>query len=494
MNKELEKLGINLEELIEQALSKIERLFLSEQYKEAEIVAYQLLRVDGHNLKGLQLYGLILSKQRKFMKSIEVFNQAIELDEANAENHNNIALAYLNIGKFEEALQHADRAIELKVNNYNFLGNKGLILRASGQLDKSIQHFESLTKINPSANVWINLGSAYGQKKQIEDAIRSFQEAIKLEPQNYAAHVDLAYAYFFAKDWNNAWKEYEYRIPYWRSEKSSMRRFSPKYQPENAWDGIKSLKNKKIAVYCEQGVGDMIQFARFIPELKKMGANVIVDTSDELAPLFDIVSKEERFDYHCSVLSLPFLLDKKTPEHFMKSNSYIFPKGENRLEAYENFYKIGIAWAGNPAHPNDSKRSLLLKYFKQIEKLNRVKLFSFQKELGKRYHLTTNQEVDLTEDCDDMNIVDLSPYMKDFGDTVELLNKMDLIITVDTSLLHLAGAMGKKTYALIPFNPDWRWGLEGSDNDWYESVMLFRQQEPDNWAEVFDRISPRITF
>jgi hypothetical protein len=162
------------------------------------------------------------------------------------------------------------------------------------------------------------------------------------------------------------------------------------------------------------------------------------------------------------------------------------------MSDYDEFFKIGIIWAGNPGHPNDANRSVYLSNFRDIGNLPNVKLFNFQKELGKRVYANSDVQIDFAENCEDMRLVDLSQSMKDFKETSELLVGMDLIITVDTSVLHLAGALGKQTLALIPYNPDWRWGIEGTDNAWYSSVKLFRQEELGDWETVFEKVKGEV--
>lgn len=504
---ELEEAGIDYEKAVQSALKRVEELLAENKTLEAGIITKQLLTVAPDNLEALQYFGLILFRHRQFEEAINVIKKALELDPSNAENHNNIALAYLNVCDFEKAILHIEKAIPLNVHNYNFVNNKGLILRSAGDLDRAIECFRSIALTEEkNDHILANLGSAYGQKNMIDEAIDCFEQAIQNNPDNLGAHVDLAYAYHLKGDWVNAWREYEYRIPYW----GSSGRFNKLYAQEKRWDGKKSLKNKTIVVYCEQGAGDMIQFVRFLPKLRDLGANVRIETTKELAPLFgdfDIINmdvlwdstkgpqiineSEVKYDYHCSVLSLPYLLGLFTPDLFMSDKPYLFGRNLISIKTPGRL-NVGVAWAGNPAHPNDAKRSVYLKNFKQIAAIPGVDLYGLQKETAKRYYLTTRQEIDLMEDCEDLNVFDCSSFIKDYANTADWIETMDLVVTVDTSVLHLAGAMGKKTYALIPYNPDWRWGIEGTDNVWYSSVKLFRQPSPGDWDSVFKDVAEAI--
>ena len=490
--KEIEEAGIDFDVLIQNAFSKIEFLLQHNELAEAELIAKQLLVVLPDDPTAVQLYCLILLRLNRYPEAVEMLKKTLETDDSNAENHNNLALAYLHLGKIENSILHIEKAIFLSPDNLSFVNNKGLILRTAGRLDEAIECFKYTIELRPSSYALLNLGSIYGQKKEVYQAIDYFNKSIALDFNNFGAHVDLAYAYHLVGDWEKAWAEYEYRIPYWQG----TRRFNQRYTPDRQWDGRNSLFNKKIVVYCEQGAGDAIQFARFLPKLKDLGADVIIEVNPELVPLFGdfgtVITHSDEVDYHyhCSILSLPYLLKFWTPDCFMKHKPYLFAEGTKMFDSKE--LKIGIAWAGNPAHPNDAHRSVYLKQFKKLSLLPNVKLFSFQKELSKRFYLHNRQEIDLTEDCEDMQLVDYSNLMHDYGDTRELLHAMDVIVTVDTSVLHLAGAMGKKTYGLIPYNPDWRWGLEGRDNVWYSSVQLIRQPSFGDWESVFEEVTSEI--
>jgi len=498
-NNQLKALNIDYNKLLESAINKTEELLKGGFIIEAEIIAKQILIVDPDNLPALQLQGLILFRNRKYKEAIEIINRAIKLDDSNAENHNNIALCYLHSGQSEIALTHIAKAKRLSPENFNFMNNAGLILRSMGHLSEAISNFKLAIKTEPNnSRSWENLGSLYGQKKMLAEATDCFNKAIELDPTNLGAHVDLAYAYHLNGNWEEAWVEYEARLEYWYKEGRNPGKFYDIYKPDKKWDGKASLEGKKLVVYCEQGNGDMIQFVRFVPLLVKLGAAVIIDTPQELVALFDGFGTIRtnyndglEYDYHCSILSLPFLL-KLSKEQLNAKEPYLEVESNEFPEEYNEFFKIGIVWAGNPGHPNDANRSVYLSNFKSIAQLSGVKLFSFQKELGKRVYAHSDVQIDLTENCEDMRLVDLSVSMADFKATANLLSHMDLLITVDTSVLHLAGAIGKETYALIPYNPDWRWGISGSDNVWYPTVTLFRQEEPGDWASVFSTIESKV--
>lgn len=502
MNKDLhaqsQAVGIDLDLLIKQALDKAEKMLQDGFYKESEMILKQFLKVVPDNQQAYQLYGLILFKDKKYKESIEMTKEAIKLNPENPENYNNVALSYLHSGNNEEALKSIQKAVELNKSNHNFLNNLAMIYRACGDLQLSIFNYEESLALSASeSRTWQSLGSVYGQLNNLAKAEECLKKALECDPTNLAPHIDLAYVYHLTGRWDEAWPEYEYRLEYWHKEGKNPGRFYEIYPPEKAWNGKDSLDGKKVVVYCEQGTGDMLQFVRFVPRLTALGANVTIDAPESLATLFGEIAWVEtghtkEYDYNCSIMSLPYLLNIKSDD-FGKGTPYLGGTHALNTNDYKDFMKVGIVWAGNPGHPNDANRSCHLANFREISQLPNVKLFSLQKETGKRVYVTSpDKEIDLAEGCADIPLVDMSELMEDYAVTANIIDAMDLIITVDTSVLHLAGACGKETWALIPYNPDWRWGATGSDNVWYESVTLFRQTIPGDWSNVFAEIYKKL--
>lgn len=488
--------NLNVEEIIQAALNRAEELLKLGLIPPAKMVIDQLLRVDPKNLNGLQLKGLIEYRCRNYKDAVDTFKFATEVDPENADNYNNLALCYLHSGNPSNGLESVRKACELKPNDVNFLNNLALLERSNGNLSRAIEVFKESLGVKEQTITWQSLGSAYGATKELDKAIDCFHKAIELNDSDedtvLAAHVDLAYAYHLKGDWEKAWEEYEYRMPFWHKTGRNPGRFYEKYPPEKNWNGTDSLKGKKVVIYCEQGAGDYIQFVRFVPKLRELGAEVIMDAPVELKSLLENFgevhtefTKERPYDYHLSVLSLPYLLKLK----HIKGKPYIPAKHLFSMNDYDDFYKVGIVWAGNPSHPNDAIRSCYLAEFKELSEIEGVKLFSFQKDVRKRTYVNVpGVEIDLTDNCEGMKVVDLSDQLTDFNATTSLLAEMDLIITVDTSVMHLAGAIGKETWGLIAYNPDWRWGIEGTTTPWYDCLRLYRQENFLDWKPIFAKI------
>ncbi len=493
----------DVNKLIEQALTKAENFFKEERTRETEVVLRQLLKVSPENIKGLQLLGLVYHRNSNYKEAIGYFKKALELDPENSENHNNISLCYSCLQQPELALEHMNKAIELRPDHASYYSNLGLQYRQAGNTDKAIELFRRAISMNNSANFWANLGNTYGQRNEIDEATKCFEEAVRINPSLPEIHVDLAYAYHLSGRWEEAWKEYEYRLQHF----PQMRIFTSIYDTAKRWTNplTENISSKRVVVYCEQGNGDFIHFARYLSELKKTGCRILLHTPKELISLFKNNNFADEYaekfsnddcDLHCSVMSLPYLLniDVLKDERERKWIDYLRPSKTAAFTDYNGFYKIGIAWGGNPRHPNDINRSCKLSLFREISQIPNVKLFSLQKDTRKRAYSFNADPIDLAEGCDDMKIVDMSPFMNDYDDTAAIIRGLDLIVAVDTSIVHIAGAMGQPVLTLIPYNPDWRWGTEGMKTFWYPSMFLLRQPKPGDWETPFAGIKKEVEF
>ena len=265
-------------------------------------------------------------------------------------------------------------------------------------------------------------------------------------------------------------------------------------------------KNYKILFLVEQGIGDIFNFIRFISNFKDKFTNceikiLITSTySNDLIELLDynfkntIIkdTKEYKYDYWCSIMDVPYYLNLNKEEIENTYRPYIKAANQCDYSSFNNIYKIGICWAGSPVNPRDKERSCHLHYFKNIMNVPNVKLFSLQKDLRLRVWPYEKDPVDLS-DCKEIKLIDMSPFMNSWSNTASIIDGLDLIISVDTSILHLACALGKKTYGIVPYAPDWRWGLVSNKSIWYPNLTLFRQKEPDDWGSVFFEIENRLS-
>lgn len=482
--------------LVKQAIDTAFLKFKAGHYQDAEVILAQTLKVSPANTQALQLLGLVKHNTGQFADAIGLFKRSLELEPDNPENYNNLGLCYSGIGQFDEAISSLQRAIELEPNTACFYSNLGLQYRHKDDLELATQSFQKSLAIAETETTWGMLGGCYGEKLELDKAEECFKKAIAIRPSFAGAHIDLANVYHLKGRWKEAWKEYE-----WRHEVfEQLKVWQHLYDQDKLWRG-EPLNNKKIIVYGEQGHGDTIHFYRYAKLMSDLRIDVTVHCAKELAPLFEsrtklfvgdplAISREDlpEHDYHCSLMSLPYLLENVA----IPTEPYLQWPSKIVLDTYSDFFKIGIVWAGNPQHPNDARRSCRLANFRGIYDIPNIKLFSLVKDVRPRMYRFKSAPVDLAEGSDDLKIVDMAPLMETFADTAAIINSLDLVISVDTAVLHLAGAMGKPAYGLLPWNCDWRWSLTGDTPVWYPSVRLFRQKRPGDWASVFSAVERKL--
>lgn len=479
-------------EVVKDALEVARNLLGKGRYKETEIVCQQIMKVDPDSSEAIQVLGLAQYQQQKYKEALEIFQECTEKCPDVAENYNNLALCQSCLGDYDEAIKTLKVAGDLDPNSPIYWNNVGFQYRRKKDPIMAIGCFEESLKIDPKYVPAIsNLAGAYGEMNNLRMAIPELERVLEIDPHNTSAQVEMAYACFLDGQWARAWGMYEARHNHYPRVKN----LEQKYVPEKRWDSG-PIDGQKLVVYCEQGVGDIIHFMRFLPILEKeSNAKIWVEAPEEMHVLLNkmgyvgFTGKVEH-DWHCSILSLPYLLGI-FEEKDMPNEKYIF-HGQPRKRGDD--FRIGIVWAGNARHPKDSSRSCPLKHFRVFEDIPQIQLFSLQMDLRKRVWPPSKEIVDLTDGTEGMKLNNAAKYIKHFGDTADWINDMDLIITVDTAVLHLAGAMGKETWGLLAYNPDWRWKIIGDRTVWYPSVKLFRQKEKGNWDGVFQEVRDALSL
>lgn len=491
----------------------------------AEIILKQLLKCDPEHLAGLQLLGLCKHRMGQNAEAVEIISTAIELDPTNGDNHNNLGLAYAGLGDHVRAVKAITKAIELKPEQFLFKNNLALQLRLLNRHEEAVSMLAEVAATQNRPQLYLNLGGIYGEMKELDKAEECFKRALEIDPNYPAAQVDMAFCSFLRGDYEKGFKHYEYRFTYY----PQMTYYMNSYDQTKAWDGKASLENKTVLVYGEQGLGDIIQFARYARRFKGSSTRLLIHCPESLWKLVkniegvagvviaDIVTKRgslPEYDYQISMMSFPALLNDYSPtgESYIKAPTDAFR--DHMKSKHKDTFNVGVVWAGSPAHPNDQKRSIPLKHFRKIHDLPGVKLFSLQLELGQRQYGITYRNsvvdrpdmrkpveenfqplggtVDYTEDCRDMTITDLTKMITSWEDTATILAGLDLVICCDTAIAHLAGAMGVPCWVALPYNPDWRWGLTGDRTPWYDSLKLFRQETRNDWDTVFTNIAEEL--
>jgi hypothetical protein len=385
--------------------------------------------------------------------------------------------------------------------------NFGVLRQCERKLEWAIFHYQHALILNPQhANAWTNLGDVLYDMQRPLESIRAFRIAILLNPFAPKFHYHLAQSLLLSGQFEEGWKEFEWRG---QLDGASLNLLNQLNGGGGVpiWDGRVELRGKRLLVICEQGLGDVIQFSRFLPNLVIQGAEVILQTPKALVTLFqgqdDVHQVLERsesvadIDFQCSLMSLPFLLG--LDEAALRGNgTYIKALPEKAMFWREKMAvfstpRVGVVWSGGhrPHQPQtwavNQRRNIALRDFLGVM-VQGCTYFSLQKgELAEQELLDLDKQV-----FDQIDFVDLTSEIHDFSDTAAVIDHLDLIISVDTSTAHLAAAMGKEVWLLNRFDTCWRWLLERGDSPWYGGLKIFRQPQPNDWAKVIQEVNNQL--
>ncbi|RMF25554.1 MAG: tetratricopeptide repeat protein, partial [Cyanobacteria bacterium J083] len=444
-----------------------------------------------------QQLAAIYRQEKNYSAAIKNYEKLIQLQPNDLHGYNELGLVYLRLQQPKKAIELYQTAINLKLpesdsNRYRAIyNNLAKAYREIGNLAEAMKCCNQAIKIDSAyADAWSNQGSLYHAQKDFNQAIECYQRAISLQPKDPASHANLAMTLLLTGQWQKGWQEYK-----WRFLGETYARFLP---PTPMWQG-EDLQGKSIVIWNEQGLGDWLQFLRYGYVLQaKYGAKVILAVSQPLLRLCqnylvgdltvinyaDWDKNNSEYDYHISVMSLPGIL-QITLDNIPSFAPYfqVPPRAVTQTIPPTDQYKIGLVWASN--HPNltSQEKSCPWQHFLPLLEFSEINLYSLQ--VGKAAS-------ELEKYADIANLIDLSKKINDFADTAQLISQLDLIITVDTAVAHLAGAMGKPTWVLLPHVPDWRWGLDKSDTPWYQNMKLFRQPTRGDWQAVFEQVKQQL--
>ena len=468
---------------------------LKEQGKLDEaIVSYrQAITLKPDYVEAHNNLGTTLKEQGKLDEAIANYRQAITLKPDYAEVHNNLGAALQEQGEFNKAIVSYRQAIMLKPDYTEAHNNFGATLHEQGKFNEAIEYYKQAIALKPDyAEAHNNLGNALLEHGKPDDSIIYYNRAIALKPDYAEAHVNKSFVLMLTENFEEGWSEYEWRL---REKDHTSHTFQ---QPQ--WNG-KPLNGKSILIHAEQGFGDTIQFIRYLPMVQAMGGHVIFECQKNLfrllkscAGIDEIIEQRPahtpvvRFDTHVPLLSLPGIfgtsLDTIPSDiPYITADPGLVEQWRIRF-GHNDAYKVGIVWTGNPLHNYVYyKRSCLLDDFAPLVEIPRLEFYSLQKGPG---------SVRANNPPKGMNIINLVDELNDFTDTAAIIANLDLVISIDTSVAHLAGAIGKPVWNLLSFVPDWRWFLNRDDSPWYPGMRLFRQTKPNNWTEVFEQMKKML--
>ncbi|MEG4628739.1 tetratricopeptide repeat protein [Microcoleus sp. AR_TQ3_B6] len=461
---------------LKQQLGEIDSAIL---YYQTALQLAPNLYETAHNLAHL------FKDKNQFNEAIACYLNALQINPNLTYSLMGLGTVWQQQGKLAEAFNCYQQAVKLEPNNPEAHNNVGAFYHQQGHAKAAIPHYRQALKLKPDfVDAINNLGHALVDVGEFQEAFYCHSRALELQPDNATAHLELGLTLLLFGDFQRGFAEYEWR---WRTPQLQPRQFK---QP--VWDGS-DLQGKTILLHVEQGFGDSIQFIRYAPILRSRGAKVMVACYPELMRLFASVAGIEylsasfeglpEFDVHAPLMSLPRIVGT-TLETIPANVPYLAPPAECKFAlSSEAKLKVGIVWAGSPQRRKDNQRSCSLSDFLRFLDVPGIAFYSLQKNLSPSDRTLLNQRL----------VPDLSPHLSDFADTASAISQLDLVISVDTAVAHLAGALGKPVWVLLSFAPDWRWLLQREDNPWYPTARLFRQSQPESWQELFEDVQAALS-
>jgi tetratricopeptide (TPR) repeat protein len=451
-----------------------------------QVAAWQALPQDQKTAlrerEASRLFDLAVKHHQKseLKEAVNVYGKSLLLNPKIADVYNNMGVALRVLGKLEAAVACYRRCLVLRPNNSGVYSNMGNALRELGRLQLAVAAHQQAIKLSPeSPEAYYNLGLVLRDLGQVTQALAAFERTLGYNPDHADCRWDRALTLLLRGDFLPGFEQYDWR---WKLDRSPPRGFS---EPE--WDGA-DLKGKTLLIHQEQGFGDMIQFARYIPMVKERGGTVVVEVQPELSRLFSTLPGVDKvinrgaplpkFDLFIPMMSLAKVF-ATSKDNVPADIPYLTPPDMLAVQlpvSLERQRKIGIVWAGKPTHQNDKNRSCTFSNFIELLGMPGASIYSLQK--GPR-------EADIAENGCEALVLNLGGRLNDFADTASVIQQLDMVITVDTSVAHLAGALGKPVWVLVPYAPDWRWMTETDSSPWYPTMRLFRQKKHGDWESVF---------
>ena len=429
-------------------------------------------------------------------EAVESYQRAVEAAPGYGAAHNNLGNIHFRNGRLAEAAACFRAALQLEPGAFHACINLGDVLAKLGHLDEAIAVCQRAIALQPDVPFGHqNLGAAWWRKGDYAQARACFERAIALDPEFADVHLGLAFIHLLEGRFSEGWRKYEWR---WlsRTHAALRRSFSAP-----RWDG-RPIPGGTLLIHAEQGFGDTLHFLRYVPlAARRSGAaRVVVECQRELVRLvssaggagveFHARGRHDDaglppFDVHVPLLSLPLLVEHFEPlpatAPYLTAPPHLRAAWRERLAATPGF-RIGIVWSGNPEHRDDRLRTIQPSQLLALLPMPGASFYSLQIE----------SRGALPESLARAGVHDLTDHITDFADTAALMAELDLIITVDTAAAHLAGALGRPVWTLLPFVPDWRWGLGRAETPWYSTMRLFRQQQVEEWAPVIAELRERL--
>lgn len=483
---------------IEEQIKTIIELGQQNRLLDAAKICKRVLAEHPNNTQVLTLLGLLKCQNNEREEGYSLIKKALEI-EPSSKLYCDLGRLYIEKNDFLNAEPNCKKAVELNKNNFDAWFYYGLSLKMNNKIDEAIEAYEKALDLNPNAaTVLHNLGNIYTNiKNDPKTALKYYERYLKCDPENDDAKSCVGAMYLKLKNYEKGWEYLEYcmnkalAIAHRKSIDNSLTKSKP------IWWG-EDISNKTIYVYYDGGLGDVIMFARFLPMLKERCKKVLFRSPSSMIKLFkdcnfniEVLDKkfpesEIKFDYHLPLMSLAHRLNINSedkipfPEGFLKTDIKKVGKYKQKYFNFNNnIFKIGIKWQGDTTY--NQTRQFPLKSALRLINISGTKFYSLQKGEG-------IEQLEGVNGVKGYEIIDLGSTFQDFSDTAAAIENLDLVICNDTSVAHLAGALGKNCWVILPFSQDWRWSMDISYNPWYKSIKMFKQKELGNWDGVFEQV------
>ncbi len=466
--------------------------FQLQKWNDALVSYKRAIELGDHSPDAFCNLGGALHALERFEEAIESYGRAIELQPNYVKAICNLGGSFLEAGRLDEALASYDKAIQLEADCAVAFCNRGSVFLKLNRLEESLENHDKAIEFEPNhVNAHCNRGNTLLALGRLDDALESYDKAIGLEPEFASAYFNKSIVLLQMANFQQGWLLYEWR---WKDKHmlATVRQFK---QP--LWLGEEDIANKTVLLHAEQGLGDTIQFCRYAKWVKAKGARVVMAVPPALLLLLEGLEGVDEwvidgqalpaFDYHCPLMSLPLAF--KTELNTMPSPNAYLQADANKCNTWAQRLgektkpRVGLVWSGSTIHKNDRNRSMRLQEVLQHLPAG-CEYVSLQKEV---------READ-REVLASSGVRHYGDALVDFTDTAALCELMDVVVSVDTSVAHLAGALGKVTWLLLPYVPDWRWLLDRDDSPWYASMKLYRQGADRQWAAVLQQVAADLVL
>jgi Flp pilus assembly protein TadD len=452
------------------------------EFAEAERIYRQILAVQPDHVGALHLLGALVGQAGQPEAALELIGRAIRLKPDHVIAHNNLGNILRDLGRINDAIESFRQAIRLNPGFALAYNNLGIALTSVGQLDEAVEVLRQSIRLQPDlSEAYSNLGNALSERGEVDEAIASYRQAIELKSDFAGAHWNYARLLLKLGKYEEGWKEFEWRLrtPHWMRMGVNF--------AQSRWTG-QDARGKTILLVSDASLGDAMHLIRYAPLVAGRGATVLLECQAELVPLLNRVHGVSKvfacggrlppFDWQIPLFSLPLVFGT-TMETIPADVPYLSAPAE-RIEQWakrlrgDSSFKVGLVWAGSLGR---DARSCLLASFAPLGAIPGVSFYGLQK--GPE----ANQPVPAG-----MRLIQLGDELGDFADTAALVSNLDLVISVDTSVAHLAGGMGRPVWTLIYFDPSFLWLRDRADSPWYPTMRLFRQPRKGDWDSVITRV------